>query len=192
VNCPLDCVYLQEARRRERLPDIDPRRFPNTDIKVDEAFLQRHEPMLIVLSASVAGYALKDLNNRIIDNDVKEALAALVQTYRTLQSGLVYEARPDNPLARYVYDGVQQDLAELRKRIAEHGQSIRDADILALIVFLQRMEIQHNNGRPKGRAFIDFLRSFFRPGTPGSSTEPAPQGPGDLDISGGGGLIITP
>src|SRR3982751_1965569 len=59
VNCPLDCVYLQEARRRERLPDIDPRRFPNTDIKVDEAFLQRHEPMLIVLSASVAGYALK-------------------------------------------------------------------------------------------------------------------------------------
>ena len=191
VNCPLDCSYLQEARRRDRLPDIDPRQFPNADIKVDEAFLQRNEALLIIIAAAVAGNALKDNNNRIIDNDVKQALASLVQTYRTLQTGLFYESRPDNPLAGLVHDGVQKDLADLRERAQKHGQSLRDSDILGILAFLQRLEIQHNNGRPKGRAFIDFLRSFFRPGAPGSQTEAQDEPliePGDA----GSGLIITP
>ena len=40
-------------------------------------------------------------------------------------------------------------------------QSVRDADVLGILVFLQRLEIQHNNGRRLGRAFIDFLRTNF-------------------------------
>jgi hypothetical protein len=39
--------------------------------------------------------------------------------------------------------------------------SIRDVDVLGILVFLHRMELQHNNGRKKGRAFIDFLRAYF-------------------------------
>jgi hypothetical protein len=38
---------------------------------------------------------------------------------------------------------------------------IRDVDVLGILVFLHRMELQHNNGRAKGRAFIDFLRQYF-------------------------------
>ena len=38
---------------------------------------------------------------------------------------------------------------------------MRDADLLGVLVFLQRLELQHNNGRRRGRAFFDFLRATF-------------------------------
>jgi len=37
----------------------------------------------------------------------------------------------------------------------------RDSDILAMFVFLQRLELDNNNGRKRGRAYLDFLRGFF-------------------------------
>ena len=159
VNCPFECPYLQEARRRERLPDVDPRQFPNADIPVDDAFLTRNEPLLLLLGSAVLRGSLAASN--IIDNDVREALDALVRTYRTLQSGLVYETRPENPLASRVYSAVQDTLEDFRRHLAENAGSLRDADVLGILAFLQRLEIQHNNGRLKGRAFIDFLRQFF-------------------------------
>jgi len=35
------------------------------------------------------------------------------------------------------------------------------ADILGLLVFLQRFELDQNNGRRKGRAFLDALRRIY-------------------------------
>ena len=37
----------------------------------------------------------------------------------------------------------------------------RDADILGLLVFLQRLEFARNNGKKRGRAFVDFLSRFY-------------------------------
>lgn len=180
VNCPLDCPFLREARKHEGLPQIDPRQFPNSDIRVDESFLKRNEALLILIASSIAHKALA--SGDIYDRDVKDALEALVRTYRTLQSGLVFESRPDNPLAARLYEAVQETVAEIRQRLTEHGQSIRDADILGVVAFLQRLEIQHNNGKPKGRAFLDFLRGFFPPEKKVVETPSQPSG----------GLIITP
>ncbi len=36
----------------------------------------------------------------------------------------------------------------------------RDADLLGLFVFLKRLELDRNNGRPRGRAFLDLLRGL--------------------------------
>ena len=170
VNCPLECSYLQDARLREKLPDVDPRTFPNADIRVDEEFLRRNEPLLILLASDIAKAALDE---SAYDSDVREALDGLVRTGRTLQSGLIYESRPDNLIAARIQAAVQDDLAKLRERAAEHGQNIPDNAILGVSAFLQRLEIQHNNGRPKGRAFIDFLRQFFHPAAAPASVEPA-------------------
>jgi predicted component of viral defense system (DUF524 family) len=159
VSCPLDCPYLQEARSREKLPDVDPRKFPNSDIRVSEDFLRRNEFLLIALAASLAKFASETTG--VVDSDTRDALDSLVRTYRTLQSGLYYESRPDNVLAARLQAAVQNDLDEIRKRAAETAVSIRDADVLGVLAFLQRLEIQHNNGRPKGRAFIQFLHGFF-------------------------------
>src|SRR6476620_4402243 len=104
VSCPLECPYLREARAREREPDVDPREFPNQDIKVEEDFLRRNEPLLIYVAGGLANAALE--TEGAIDTDVREAIDSLIRTYRTLQSGLVYEARPDNPIAARIQSGM--------------------------------------------------------------------------------------
>src|SRR6185369_1170850 len=80
VVCPFDCPYLQEARTYERIPPADPDQFPNRDIKVTEDILQENEDLLVF-----TGKALLDAAFRTpgaIDFDIREALDALIRTYR--------------------------------------------------------------------------------------------------------------
>jgi len=39
--------------------------------------------------------------------------------------------------------------------------SVRDADVLGVLIFWQRMEWQMKNGRRKGRAFLESLYSLL-------------------------------
>jgi hypothetical protein len=158
VNCPLDCPYLREARLREPERHIDPKQFPNRDIRIDEPFLRRNEPLLILIGGTLAKSAIEE---RAIDLDLREALAAMVGTYRTLQSGLVYHQRPDNPIAARIQSAVEDRVKELEAMLQKHDSVLRDSDVLGILVFLQNTEIQRNNGRSKSRAFIDFLVEMF-------------------------------
>jgi hypothetical protein len=168
VSCPLDCPYLREARAREREPDVDPREFPNQDIKVEEDFLRRNEPLLIYVAGGLANAALE--TEGAIDTDVREAIDSLIRTYRTLQSGLVYEARPDNPIAARIQSGMKERIRYIDETLKRNNSVLRDSDVLGVFVFLQRLELQKNNRRDKSRAFIDFLREFFPPEPPKEET----------------------
>ncbi|MCU1237436.1 MAG: hypothetical protein JWP63_5403 [Candidatus Solibacter sp.] len=165
VNCPLECEFLQEARRHQRgdLAEIPQNEIPNRDIQVTEKLLRQNEALLSFLSATILRTALETPG--VIDFDIREALDSLIRTYRTLQSGVYYESMPGNPLAGRIYATVQQALAEYRK--AEQQQlgmtKTRDADVLGLLVFLQHFELDRNNGRRRGRAFLDALRYFYSP-----------------------------
>ena len=173
VNCPLDCPYLREARLRERDPEVDAREFPNQDIRVDEQFLQRNEPLLLFVAGGLAKGALEQ-EHHAIDLDVRDALASLVSTYRALQSGLYYNTMPDNPIAARIQRAVQARLAEVQEFLKQSNTVLRDSDVLGVLAFLQRMEIQKNNRRRKSRAFIDFLREFLPPEAPAKPEAPAP------------------
>jgi hypothetical protein len=171
VDCPLDCEYLQEARRRERPAPVEESTIPNRDIRVTETFLRENEPLLVFTGRSLAGAAFE---TGAVDFDVREALDALIRTYRTLQSGVYYESQPANLIAANVYRAVQGAFEEFRK---QEQQSLgisktRDADVLGVLVFLQRIELDRNNGRRRGRAFLDELRGFYS--AEPASTEPAP------------------
>ncbi len=58
---------------------------------------------------------------------------------------------------------MEKAVEELRKKLAEDTgmQALRDKDVLGTLVFLQRLELRHNNGRRRGRAFYDMLRHWF-------------------------------
>jgi hypothetical protein len=100
---------------------------------------------------------------RSVDADAREGLESLIRTYRTLESGLIYETRPRNPYAAEIQEGLKQAIEGLRKQLTETSGmlTLRDADLLGALIFLQRLELQHNNGRRRGRAFVDFLRAYF-------------------------------
>ena len=158
LTCPLDCEYLRESRKHDKPEPVNPDQFPNQDIRVTETFLHEHEPLLIALGRAVLSAALETPG--AVDFDVREALAALIRTQRTLQSGLYYETRPENTVAAELDRRIQASVTEFRRVETERQQitKTRDSDVLTTLVFLQRLEIDRNNGRKKGRAFIDFLR----------------------------------
>jgi hypothetical protein len=163
VSCPLDCEYLQDARKHEKPAPLDENQVPNRDIRVTERFLEEHQDLLMFLGGAVFSGAME--TDGAVDFDVREALDALVRTYRTLQSGVYYETLPPNPLAASVCRSVQNAMTEARRQETERlGLSkTRDADVLGSLVFLQRLEYDRNNGRKRGRAFLDFLRGIYTP-----------------------------
>lgn len=172
VSCPLDCPYLREARTHEKPRDVDPKQIPNVDIEVTDSFLHRNEPLLVVLMHTLA-HAMEETPGAV-DYDAREALDALARTYRTRESGLYYETKPSNLLAAGIQERIQQAADEFRKNAAErYGlTTLRDADVLGALAFLQRVEYQVNNGRKRGRAFLDFLHGQLPDETPAPGQAP--------------------
>ena len=173
ISCPPDCEYLREARRHERRAGIDLEDFPNADLQVTEEFLYERRDLMTLLGAAILGAAVEA--GAAVDSDAREAIDALIQTGRTLQSGLLYERRPDNPIARAIQDGVKRALANVDERVG--APPFRAADVLRMMAFYQRVALNSDNGRPKCRAFLDFLRD-------GLAQEPPP-----LELP---PLIVTP
>jgi hypothetical protein len=173
VDCPLDCEFLREGRRHERAPEHTAAEFPNRDIQVPEKLLRDNEQLLTFLSLHIFHTAMQVPG--VVDSDVQEALAGLIRTYRTLQSGVYYESRPNNPLAGSIYDALQRALAEYRNsEQREVGMTkTRDADVLGLLVFLQHFALYRDNRRRRGRAFLDALREFHPPEPESSGSSPS-------------------
>jgi hypothetical protein len=160
IDCPPDCAFLREARVHEKAAPLVRENIPNLDIELKENLMQEHEHEVMALSLALVRAMDQE---KAVDMDAREAIESLVRSYRTLQSGLIYEARPQNPYAAAIQERLTKAIEELRKSIAEETgmEMLRDADVLAALVFLQRLELQHSNGRTRGRAFFDFLKIYF-------------------------------
>ena len=160
LSCPLECIYLREARKHEEPLQIPAELISNPDVEVSEEFIRKHEELLLFSVYSLVQAALR--TQSAVDTDALDALAALIQTRRTAQSGLVYETRAANTIAA----AVQQKLSDSMKHYEkdreerEHLPQDSDRDILRILVFLHRIGQQNLNGRPKGRMFIDMLREM--------------------------------
>ena len=162
ITCPPDCAYLVAAHRYE---DEHKRALPP-----DTPFLEERIPHDIVhthqqLTAALAFQTAKFASNQTstADPDTLASLAALGGTYKTLQSGLLYEKIPDIPVQRDLYLALSQFLNEIKQKAAESGNSaaLKDTAIFQVIVFLYRMGLLRSNGRPRSRRFIEFLRGQF-------------------------------
>jgi hypothetical protein len=144
---------LQEAHSREKPETIPAAQLPSPDIRITEQFLEQHMPLVDAIAAIIRDAALAE--SGAVDTDVQEALDAVTRTWRTLESGLYYETRPDNPIAAHIQTRVQEEIATLRKELASKGvPSIPDATLLGILVFFHRMSVQYDNHRRYGRLFL--------------------------------------
>jgi hypothetical protein len=173
VDCPLDCEFLLEARKHDRVEPFNPEVLPNSDIHLTRKFLQDNYDLQIYLIRTLVAAALG--TPAAVDLDVRDALESLIRTYRTLHSGVYYESVPQNLLAANVYRTVQHGIAQFRleepKRLGI--SKTRDVDVLALLVYLQRVELDRNNGRRRGRAFLGALKEHYgisQPAAPPASS----------------------
>ncbi len=173
MDCPLDCEFLREGRKHEKALALNPAEFPNRDIQVTEKLVSANERLLSFLSVTIFQAAMQVPG--VVDSDALEALDGLIRTYRTLQSGVYYESRPNNPLAGAIFTAVQDALTEYRTaEQRELGMTkTRDADVLGMLVFLQHFALFRDNGRRRGRAFLDALREFHPPAPEPSGSSPS-------------------
>jgi hypothetical protein len=158
IRCPYECEFLREARRRENLADMNSVPVPNADIEITHRFLEEHALLGQFLGESL--WLAAAAQPEAVDLDVREALDALIRTYRTMQSGLIYETRPANPYAASLTVAIRDRIEELRRRLREEAGmvTLRDSQVLGMLVFFQRTELQVNNGRRLSRSFLDVLR----------------------------------
>ena len=162
ISCPPECAYLVAAHRYEdehkrALPEDT----PFLDERIPQDILHTHQQLMTALAFQTAKFASNE--PATADPDVTASLAALASTYKTLQSGLLYEKVPDIPVERDLYLTLSQFLTEIKQKAAESGNSaaLKDTAIFQVIVFLYRMGLLRSNGRPRSRRFIEFLRGQF-------------------------------
>lgn len=158
LSCPLECEYLQEAHRHEKPVTVAQDKISYPDVKVTEEFIREHEELLLFSIYSLVEAALRTAG--AIDIDMMAALEALIQTHRTLESGLVYETKAENAVAAGVQRSFSASLTDYQKvREEREGlATVRNTDMLAILVFLHRVGQQNQNGRPRGRMYVDLLR----------------------------------
>lgn len=164
LDCPSECAYLQQAREHEKpraIGELDQAKlFPK--VEIGDQFLYAQEHLILGLSYALAKSARSERGIR--DSDLIAALTALARSYEMLSnSGLVYEA-PITSLAHQAIAGeIQKMVKEYREAEQKHigYAKLRDADVLQALVFLLRMGVMRTSGRPKSRAFVDFLYRQF-------------------------------
>jgi len=164
LDCPSECVYLQQAREHEKprpIEELDQSAlFPK--IEIGQQFLYEQEHLILGLSYALAKSAQADRGIR--DADLISALSTLAQSYETLAgSGLHYETPVTNLTHQAITSEVQKMVKEYREAEQKHvGYSrLRDSDVLRALVFLLRMAFTRTSGRPQSRAFVDFLFRQF-------------------------------
>lgn len=164
LDCPSDCPYLLQAREHEKprpLQDLDQSAlFPQ--IEVGEQFLYQHEHLVVGISYALARSVRS--NRSLNDGDMIAVLNSMAKSYDTLvNSGLYYETPVTNAARQAVVAEVLQMLKEYREVEQKNVgfARLRDSEVLQALVFLLRTAHGRTSGRPKARAFVDFLLAQF-------------------------------
>jgi hypothetical protein len=164
LDCPNDCPYLQQAREHEK-----PRSAGDLDagvlflqVELGDQFLYEHEHLIMGLSYALAKSARFDRS--LHDRDLIAGLAGLARSYeRLVNSGLHYDEPSPSIAQQAVASELQTMVKEYREAEQKHAgfSRLRDSEVLKALVFLVRMAHGRTSGRPKSRAFIDFLFAQF-------------------------------
>src|SRR5216684_110180 len=180
LDCPSDSPYLLQARehatthrantQNERPGERDREAWsPEVeipDVEITEQFLYEREELILGLSFALAKCARADRS--LMDRDLIAAVSSLAKSYQKLvKSSLIYEPPTANlahqTIARELAREVETMVREFREAEQRHiGHTrLRDSDVLKALVFLLRLGLGRTSGRPKSRAFVDFLFAQF-------------------------------
>jgi len=145
----------------DRRQVIDWSKIPFAETKIPSSFVLDHDKLLAALGYAICLYARDQ--RTLVDSHVLASLKALAETYRTLSRGIYYESPPEHRIQRQLYDTLKDSIQEYKRREEQRmGLSkTRDNEIRDALVLLTQVGSTHANGRPKGRAYLDFLRGQF-------------------------------
>jgi hypothetical protein len=164
LDCPSDCPYLLQAHEHEKprsADQIDPAGL-FLQVEVSDHFMYEKEHLLMGLTYALARAARADRS--LHDQDLIASLSVLSKSYeRLVNSGLHYEQPFTGEAQRRAAMEIETMIREYREAEQKHTgfSSLRDSDVLKALVFLLRLAHGRTSGRPKSRAFVEFLFAQF-------------------------------
>ncbi len=162
IDCPSDCAHLRASREYDssRLV-VDLETLPFKEAKFGRDFAKSKEPLLAAIEYAISGFAAE--HRALVDTDVLAALRGLAETYQTQTSGIIYEKPIDHALQRDLYLALKTAIADFRRKFEQHAgvASLRDSEVRDSLIFLTQLSAVYQNGRPKGRAYLDMIRAQF-------------------------------
>ena len=164
LDCPSDCPYLQQAREHEKprsADQIDPAGL-FLQVELPDQFMYEKEHLLMGLTFALAKSARADRN--LHDQDLIATVSMLAKSYeRRISSGLHYEQPLTSESQRRAAIEVENMIKEYREAEQKHMgfSTLKDSEVLKALVFLVRLATGRTSGRPKSRAFVDFLLAQF-------------------------------
>ena len=164
LDCPTDCPYLSQAREHEKPRTADQVNASVLFLQVElsDQFMYEKEHLLMGLTFALAKAAHAD--RTLHDQDLIAALSMLATTYeRRVNSGLHYEPPLASEPQRKAVAEIELMVKEYRAAELQHTgiSSLRDSDLLKALVFLLRLAHARTSGRPKSRAYVEFLFAQF-------------------------------
>jgi hypothetical protein len=163
IDCPSDCPHLIASRQYEdERREIDWSQLPFGDVKISPAAFRGHEALLDAIAFGICDFAAQQ--RLLVDSDAIAALQTLAESYQTLAKGIYYEKPLDDRVRHELYTHLKEAIANYRKEEAARSAvtSLRDGTVRDALIFMTQLGATRTNGRPKGRAFLDFLRSQFK------------------------------
>jgi hypothetical protein len=164
LDCPIDCIYLLQAREHEKprsANEVDPAGL-FLQVELSDQFMYEKEHLLMGLTYALMKAARAD--RTLHDQDLIAALSAMTTSYeRRVNSGLHYEQPLTSEARRRIVAEIETMVKEYREAEQKHTgyTSLRDSDLLKALVFLLRLAQGRTSGRPKSRAFVEFLFAQF-------------------------------
>jgi hypothetical protein len=171
LDCPGDCLYLQQARRYESSREVDLQARMSEalpEVEVSESILERHKNLYFAVMEAL--FLAVRRERSLSDRDIIGTLSGIATSYQTrINSGLVYQAPSTSLVQQELTRSIQDAIAEYRKgEQREVGySSVRDSEVLQLLVIMLRFALARANGRPRSRAFVDHLAAAFKDGPRG-------------------------
>jgi hypothetical protein len=133
IQCPSDCAYLATAREH---PPAAAVRQQQRDLSLMVQFMrdlnQRQSQLFFLIAMFLARYEPPELQP-LIDDDVREAAAALAATFETASRGVIYEHRPPSLPAERL-------MTQLKPMLAEAGKGAGSSFDRDAAVVLRRVE----------------------------------------------------
>jgi len=163
IDCPWDCPHLAASRQYEAgRREIDWSSIPFSDVKISPAAFRDHEALLDAVAYGICSFAAE--HRELVDTDAIATLQTLAEAYQTLAKGIYYEKPLDHRLQHDFAAHLKEAIAAYREDEAARtgASSLRDSTLRDVLIFFTQVGATRANGRPKGRAFLDFLRVQFK------------------------------
>jgi hypothetical protein len=168
IDCPESCGYLKSGRERE-VEDYG-RHFRGLDpgaLEKYQRLLAAHQDVVAQIEFVIARDRLSDRS--LTDKDVAEAIAVLLDTYRTEDNGVLYEKTSEDLRIEALRRTLRTTVESLRNPEGQEGRGIVDPKTtrLALTVaidcleFVRSMATAYMEDRDSASGYVDFLARLF-------------------------------